>query len=107
MPEENSIVEIVVYRIKADAREAYVSEALERFRKLVMSFDGFIRYDVFEGCRDKNEFVDFVQWESLEQAEAAAKAVKQLQQAPEYANYLTAFEKLDIFTHVRKIRSWA
>ena len=103
----DEVVELVVYRIKRDAKESYVTQAIERFRHMVMQFDGFQRYEFFQGCREQNLFMDFVIWDSLAHAEAAAKAVKEIQKAPEFAPYVGAFEKLEIFAHFQKLRSWA
>ena len=106
MPNQSAIVELVVYRIKPEMQDAYVTEAIEVFRKMVMKFDGFIRYDFYQNAKDANLFMDFVQWQTLEQAEAAAEAVKSIQQAPEFAGYLAAFEKLEMFSHFNPLQSW-
>lgn len=73
------IVELVVYGIKPNATEKYVAETIDSFRKLVMSFDGFISYQFFQGCKDKQLFMDFVLWDSLENAEKAGIIVAQFQ----------------------------
>lgn len=106
----DEVVELVVYRIKPDAKAEYVDNAIERFRRMVMAFEGFQRYDFYEGCREQNLFMDFVVWDTLEHAEAAAKAVKavkEIQKAPEYASYLEAFEKLEVFAHFKRLKSWS
>ena len=103
----SEVIELVVYRVKLDAKASYVDDAIEQFRRMVMEFEGFRRYDFHEGCRAENLFMDFVVWDTLEHAEAAAKAVKEIQKAPEFASYLGAFEKLEIFAHFKRLHSWS
>lgn len=102
----NDIVELVIYTIKPEMNSIYVNTAIEKFRKLVMSFDGFISYEFYQSSRSENVFMDFVRWESLEFAEKAAKQVKILQQASEYKDYLDSFESLEIFNHFNKVKAW-
>ena len=105
--EQMEVVELVVYKIKPDLNENYVNVAIEVFRKLVMGFDGFISYDFYRSSRDENCFMDYVRWSSLEFAEEAARQVKLAQKAPEYKEYLEAFETLEIFNHFGLVKSWS
>lgn len=103
----NEVVELVVYTIKPEMNSVYVSKAIEKFRKLVMGFEGFISYEFYQSSRSKNIFMDFVRWESLEFAEEAAKQVKIHQKIPEYKEYLDSFASLEIFNHFNKIKVWS
>ncbi|PKI16593.1 antibiotic biosynthesis monooxygenase family protein [Colwellia sp. 12G3] len=103
----NEVVELVVYKIKPEMNSVYVNSAIDKFRKLVMSFDGFISYEFYQGCRDSNMFMDYVRWSSVEFAEEAAKQVKILQKAPEYKEYIEAFDSLDIFNHFSHVKTWS
>lgn len=102
----DDVIELVVYRIKPEAQKNYVSTCIEHFRQLVMSLEGFIAYEFYQGCHDRNFFVDLVHWRSLEDAENAARQVKIIQQQPDYANYLGAFEKLELFSHFKLLKCW-
>ena len=102
----NEVIELVVYTIKHEMNSVYVNTAIEKFRKLVMSFEGFISYEFYQCSRNKNVFMDYVRWETLECAEEAAKQVKILQKAPEYIDYLDSFESLEIFNHFNKVKAW-
>lgn len=103
----NEIIELVVYTIKPEMNSVYVNTAIEKFRKLVMGFEGFISYEFYQSCRSKNIFMDFVRWESLEFAEEAAKQVKILQKSPEYNEYLDSFASLEIFNHFNQVTAWS
>jgi len=41
----NEIVELVVYTVKPEMNSVYVNTTIEKFRKLVMGFEGFISYE--------------------------------------------------------------
>ncbi len=102
----NEIVELVVYTIKPEMNTIYINTAIEAFRELVMSFEGFISYEFYQSSRNENVFMDYVRWSSLECAEEAAKQVKILQKAPEYQEYLASFESLEIFNHFSQLKTW-
>ena len=103
----DTVMELVVYRLKPNAIDQYVEQDIDEFRRLVMSLDGCTSYHLLRACRDDGIFADIVVWESLDVAEAAAKAVNELQKAPKFCRYLAAFENLELFTHLRPIRSWS
>ena len=103
---EKHIAELVVYRIKSKATEKYVTEAIDYFRKLVMSFNGFVSYQFFQGCRDNQIFMDLVLWDSLENAEMASKKVKIIQKGEGFKDYIESFEKVEIFNHFKPMNLW-
>ena len=103
---EKHIVELVVYKIKSEETEKYTTEIINSFRKLVMSFDGFISYHFFQNCQDSQMFMDFVLWDSLENAELAAKKVKEIQKGDDFKDYLKSFDKVEIFNHFKPINHW-
>jgi len=85
----------------------YANTAIEKFRKLVMSFGGFISYEFYQSSRNENVFMDYVRWSSIECAEEAAKQVKILQKTSEYKEYLDSFESLEIFNHFSQLKAWS
>lgn len=103
----NEIIELVVYTIKPEMHAIYVNSAIEKFRQLVMSFEGFISYEFYQSSRSENVFMDYVRWSSLECAEEAAKQVKILQKSPEYKEYVDSFESLEIFNHFSQLKAWS
>lgn len=105
-PNVGEVVELVVYKIKAEMSQVYINSAIEEFRKLVMGFEGIISYEFFQSSRGDNVFMDYVRWSSLGCAENAARQVKILQQSPEYKEYLDSFESLEIFNHFTKLDEW-
>ena len=102
----NEIIELVVYTIKPEMNAIYVNSAIEKFRQLVMSFEGFISYEFYQSSRNENVFMDYVRWSSLECAEEAAKQVKILQKSPEYKEYVDSFESLEIFNYFSQLKAW-
>ena len=106
MKDKKYIVEVVVYKIKPETTEKYATEIIDFFRKLVMSFDGFISYEFFQSCRDEQTFMDLVLWDSLKNAEIAAKRVKEIQKGKEFKDYIESFDKVEIFNHFEPISLW-
>jgi len=106
MKNKKYIVELVVYKIKPAVTENYKTEVINFFRKLVMSFDGFISYQFFQCCRDKQIFMDLVLFDSLKNAEIAAKKVKEIQKGKEFKNYIESFERVEIFNHFERMNLW-
>jgi len=106
MSTKKYITELVVYKIKPETAEKYAAEIIDHFRKLVMSFDGFISYEFLQSCRDRLFFMDLVLWDTLENAENAAKKVKEIQKEERYKDYLESFEKVKIFDHFKPISLW-
>jgi heme-degrading monooxygenase HmoA len=66
-----------------------------------MSFDGFISYEFFQGCKDHEVFMDLVLWDSLENAEIAALKVKEIQKESDFKEYINSFEKVEIFNYFK------
>ena len=99
----SSIVEVVLYQIKPDKIEDYQNSALLKFQKLVREQPGFCDYQSFISCNQKGYFMDLVQWDCLDNAVAAAENVQDLQKSNEYADYLNAFERVELFHHFRSI----
>jgi hypothetical protein len=106
MDNNRKTVKLVVYKIKPQFSEKYVSEIIELFRKEVMLFEGFISFAFFQGCIDKYTFMDFVFWDSLENAESASEKVKHIQQNENFKEYINAFEKVEIFTDFNLLNMW-
>ena len=106
MSTEKHITELVVYKIKPETKEKYITEIIDHFRKLVMSFDGFISYEFFQSCGDNLTFMDLVLWDTLEHAEDASKKVKEIQKEKDFKDYMESFEKVEIFHHFKPISLW-
>lgn len=106
MRTEKYIAELVVYKIKPEAEKKYITVIIDHFRKLVMSFDGFISYEFFQSCRDSLTFMDLVLWDTLENAENAAKKVKEIQHDKSFKDYIESFEKVEIFNHFQLLNLW-
>ena len=103
---KNCIAEVVIYKIKPNTTEKYATEIIDFFRKLIMSFDGFISYEFFQGCKNNSIFMDLVLWDSLENAEIAALKVKEIQKEADFKEYIDSFEKVEIFNHFKPINLW-
>ncbi|RSC92877.1 antibiotic biosynthesis monooxygenase family protein [Tenacibaculum singaporense] len=106
MNTEKYIAELVVYKIKPETTEKYTTEIIDFFRKLVMSFDGFISYEFLQSCKDDHTFMDLVLWDTLENAEITAKKVKEIQKGDKFKDYIESFEKVEIFNHFKPINLW-
>lgn len=99
----NRVVELVIYKIKPNQIENYQARIIHHFRELVKSFDGMLSYRTYHAVREEGLFVDQVEWRNIECAEFAAEKVKELQQDEIYAPYLSAFEEVKFFLHVKQV----
>lgn len=68
---------------------------------MITSFDGFVSYEFFQGCKDNQLFIDLVLWDSLENAEIAALKVKEIQKEADFKEYINSFEKVEIFNYFK------
>ncbi|TQV88106.1 antibiotic biosynthesis monooxygenase family protein [Aliikangiella coralliicola] len=98
------ILEVVIYQIKPAHLKNYQQHGLPKFKKLVKSMDGFHSYQTLASCNQQGLLIDLVRWKSLEHAVIAAESVQKIQNSPDYANYLDAFEKVNIFHHFQSLK---
>lgn len=81
---------VVVYRIKPDRIEQYVSYALNNFRKLVSAYPGFLGYQCLQSDIETNLFIDIASWVSEEDAGRAMSEVEKIQYQPKFRDYKDA-----------------
>ena len=99
----DQVTELVIYKIKPNQVENYQTKIIHHFRELVKSFDGMLSYQTYHAVREEGLFVDQVVWRDLDCAEFAAEKVKEMQQDEIYAPYLSAFEEVKFFLHVKQV----
>ncbi|UXX77769.1 hypothetical protein N7E81_10345 [Reichenbachiella carrageenanivorans] len=99
----DQVVELVIYKIKPNQVENYQSKIIHHFRELVKSFDGMIGYKTYCAIKEEGLFVDQVEWRDLASAEFAAEKVKEMQDDEIYAPYLSAFEEVKFFLHLKHV----
>ena len=99
----DQVTELVIYKIKPNQVENYQTKIIHHFRELVKSFDGMLNYQTYHAVKEEGLFVDQVEWKNLECAEFAAEKVKEMQQDELYAPYLSAFDEVKFFLHVKQV----
>lgn len=99
----DQVMELVIYKIKPDQVENYQSNIIHHFRELVKSFDGMLDYRTYHAVKETGLFVDQVAWKDMDCAEFAAEKVKEMQQDDTYAPYLSAFEEVQFFVHLKHV----
>ncbi|MEO9964993.1 MAG: hypothetical protein ABJF11_04345 [Reichenbachiella sp.] len=99
----DQVMELVIYKIKPNQVENYQTKIIHHFRELVKSFDGMLGYRTYHAVKEEGLFVDQVEWKNIECAEFAAEKVKEMQQDETYSPYLSAFEEVKFFLHVKHV----
>ena len=100
---KDKILELVVYRIKPNQIKQYQTETLNKIRELIKNFQGMLNYATYYSVAEEGLFVDQVEWENLECAEFAAARIKELQREEPFSNYLSAFEEVIMFHHLKHV----
>lgn len=100
---QDQVMELVIYKIKPHQVENYQSNIIYHFRELVKSFDGMLDYQTYCVIKEQGLFVDQVAWKNMDCAEFAAKKIKEMQDDELYAPYLSAFDEVQFFAHLKHV----
>jgi quinol monooxygenase YgiN len=91
----DNVVELVVYKIKADKMDSFPA-ILDSVRNELSKMKGFISYSTYLSNKTERKFIDFVLWDTMENALEGAKLFSKL---PEVKPFAECFEENIMFEH--------
>jgi|GEM_PF-1760224 len=98
-----SVREIVLYKIKPDYIESFSEKVLPEMKSFVARQKGLINYQSMRAMKQEGYMVDLVDWDSIESAIAAATEIKTQMEAGNMPHMTAAFDKVEFFDHFKLI----
>ncbi len=98
-----SVREIVLYKIKPDYIESFSEKVLLEMKAFVEGQSGLVNYQSMRAMKQEGYMVDIVDWDSMESAEAAAAEIKAQMEAGKMPNMTAAFDTVEFFDHFKSI----
>ncbi len=100
---KNEVLELVVYKVKADQLDKFNTETRFKLKNIVESFPGFVRFETYSSMDERGWFADQVIWETIEAARFAAEKIESLQDQEPYSAIFGAVEEIKIFQHFKAV----
>lgn len=98
-----SVKEIVLYKIKPDYIESFSEKVLPEMKAFVAEQSGLLNYQSMRAMKQEGYMADIVDWDSIESAEAAAAEIKTRMEAGKMPQMTAAFDKVEFFDHFKLI----